>query len=111
MATIVVYAILLILLTPPLGAYMYRVYTRTKNGRLERGIYKLIRVDPDVEHTWKRYASHTLWFSAVSMLFIYALMRLQKHLPLNPVGVPAVSQPVSFNTSTSFVRGTTASCR
>jgi len=106
MATIVVYAILLILLTPPLGAYMYRVYTRTKNGRLERGIYKLIRVDPDVEHTWKRYASHTLWFSAVSMLFIYALMRLQKHLPLNPVGVPAVSEPVSFNTSTSFVTNT-----
>ena len=32
MGTIVVYTLLLIVLTPPLGAYMYRVYTSERIG-------------------------------------------------------------------------------
>ena len=106
MATVALYAILLIVLTPPLGAFMHHVYTRERHGRLERAVYKLIRVNPDVEQSWKRYASNTLWFSLVSMLFIYGLMRLQRLLPLNPQALPAVNQQVSFNTSASFVTNT-----
>jgi K+-transporting ATPase ATPase A chain len=33
-------------------------------------------------------------------------MRLQAHLPLNPVGMPAVNPYVSFNTATSFTTNT-----
>ncbi len=33
-------------------------------------------------------------------------MRVQGHLPLNPVGLAAVNQYVSFNTATSFVTNT-----
>jgi K+-transporting ATPase ATPase A chain len=47
-----------------------------------------------------------LWFSAVSMIFTYFVMRFQGHLPLNPVGLPAPTQYVSFNTATSFVTNT-----
>ena len=106
MPTIVVYLILLTLITPPLGAFMYRVYTSERIGRVEGVIYRLIGVDPRAEQTWRRYASSVLWFSAVSMIFTYFVMRLQGHLPLNPVGLAAPTQYVSFNTATSFVTNT-----
>jgi K+-transporting ATPase ATPase A chain len=105
-ATIVLFSIALIVLTPPLGAYMYRVYTRSRRGRLEAVIYRLIGVNPDAEQTWRRYASSVLWFSAVSMLFVYLLMRFQSHLPLNPQRLPAVNPYVSFNTAASFTTNT-----
>ena len=106
MAVIVVYAILLIVLTPPLGAYMYRVYTRERTGRVEGVIYRLIGVDPNVEQTWRRYASSVLWFSAIGMIFIYVIFRVQHHLPLNPNGIAAVNPYVSFNTAASFITNT-----
>jgi len=106
MPTIVVYLILLTLLTPPLGVFMYRVYTSEKIGRVEGVIYRIIGVDPRAEQTWRRYASCVLWFSAVSIIFTYFVMRLQGHLPLNPVGLGAPTQNVSFNTAASFVTNT-----
>ena len=66
MATILVYLVILTALTPPVGAYMYRVYTSERTGRIEGAIYKLIGVDPTVEQTWKRYAGSTVWFTARS---------------------------------------------
>ena len=105
MTTIIVYLVILTALTPPVGAYMYRVYTRERTGRVEGVIYKLIGVDPTVEQTWRRYAACTLWFSAIGTILLYVLMRLQGHLPLNPVGV-GVNQYVAFNTATSFVTNT-----
>ena len=106
MTTIIVYVVLLTLLVPPLGAYMYRVYTSEKTGRIEGLIYRAIGVDPTVEQTWRRYASCVLWFSAIGLVLGYFLMRFQAHLPLNPVGLPAVNQYVSFNTSASFTTNT-----
>ena len=106
MITIAVYAVLLILITPPLGAYMYRVYTRERIGRIEGAIYRLIGVDPTVDQSWRRYASGVLWFSAISMLVLYALLRLQASLPLNPTDMPAVDKFVAFNTASSFVTNT-----
>ena len=86
MATIVVYSLLLILLTPPLGAYMYRVYTKEGTGRIEGVFYRIIGVNPEAEQSWRRYATSVLWFSLVSLVLIYLVMRLQQHLPLNPEG-------------------------
>jgi len=106
MVAIVVYLLLLIVVTPPLGAYMYRVYTREETGRIEGLVYRLIDVNPSIEQSWRRYASSVLWFSAIGMLFIYLLFRVQGSLPLNPVGLPAVNQYVSFNTAASFATNT-----
>jgi potassium-transporting ATPase potassium-binding subunit len=106
MGTIVVYIVLLVLVTPPLGAYMYRVYSRERKGRIEGIIYRLIGVNPDLEQSWRRYASSCVWFSAAMMVFIYVIMRVQGHLPLNPVGLGAVNTNVSFNTASSFVTNT-----
>ena len=106
MATILVYLVILTALTPPVGAYMYRVYTSERTGRIEGAIYKLIGVDPTVEQTWKRYAACTLWFSAIGTVLLYILMRVQGHLPMNPVGLGGVDKYVAFNASTSFATNT-----
>jgi potassium-transporting ATPase potassium-binding subunit len=106
MGTILVYVLILIAVTPPLGAFMYRVYTRERIGRAEGWIYRLIGVDPTAEQSWRRYATSCLWFSAISMVLIYAVMRLQNHLPLNPVGLSAVDKYVAFNTAASFTTNT-----
>jgi K+-transporting ATPase ATPase A chain len=106
MATLVVYSLLLIAITPPLGAFMYRVYTRERIGRIERVIYRLIGVDPAVEQSWGRYASSVLWFSLIGMVFIYVLFRIQNHLPLNPLHLGSVNPYISFNTAASFVTNT-----
>jgi potassium-transporting ATPase potassium-binding subunit len=105
-ATLIAYVVILTLLVPPVGAYMYRVYTSEKTGRIEGLIYRLIGVDPRVEQTWRRYAACVLWFSGIGVVLAYVLMRTQGNLPLNPVGLPAVNQYVSFNTATSFLTNT-----
>jgi K+-transporting ATPase ATPase A chain len=104
--TIVVYLAVLTLLAPVVGGYMYRVYTAEGIGRIEGVIYRLIGVDPGAEQTWRRYAASVLWFSAIGTVLAYVLMRLQGHLPIDSVGLPAVDRYVSFNTATSFVTNT-----
>jgi K+-transporting ATPase ATPase A chain len=106
MVTIVVYILLLTALTPPLGSYMYRVYKRERIGRAEGFVYRLIGVNPTVEQSWRRYAVSCLWFSVLSMLLLYLIFRVQGSLPLNPVGLGAVDQYVSFNTASSFTTNT-----
>ena len=106
MVTIVVYIVLLIAVTPPLGAFMYRVYRREEIGRVEGIVYRLIGVNPTLEQSWRRYATSCLWFSAISMVVLYVMFRVQGDLPLNPVGLGAVDQYVSFNTASSFTTNT-----
>src|SRR5262245_62971575 len=106
MITIVVYLLLLIALTPPLGAYLYRVYTREQTGRIEGVVYRIIGVNPTAEQSWRRYATAVLWFSALSMAFVYLVMRWQQHLPLNPEGFAGVNPYLSFNTAASFTTNT-----
>lgn len=106
MTVSVVYLIVLIASIPLLGTYMYRVFSRERVGRVEGVIYKLLGTDPQAEQTWRAYARSVLWFSAVSLLALYVLLRLQGSLPLNPQGLPGVDPYVSFNTSASFVTNT-----
>ncbi|WP_433173973.1 potassium-transporting ATPase subunit KdpA [Actinoallomurus sp. CA-150999] len=89
----------------PLGDYMYRVYTGTKHSRVERVVYRLIGAHPDAEQTWSSYARSVLAFSAVSVLFLYALQRLQSHLLLS-LGFKPVMTHQAWNTAISFVTNT-----
>ena len=106
MITIVVYLLLLIALTPPLGAYLHRVYTREQTGRLEHAVYLIIGVNPDAEQSWRRYATAVLRFSVSSMAFVYLVLRGQQHLPLDPEGFAGVNPYLSFNTAASFMTNT-----
>ncbi|MGF7237472.1 MAG: potassium-transporting ATPase subunit KdpA [Frankia sp.] len=89
----------------PLGDYMARVYMSGRHLRVERGIYRLVGVDPDADQRWSVYARSVLAFSMVSVLFLYVFQRVQNHLWL-ALGFPAVKPALAWNTSISFVTNT-----
>jgi len=89
----------------PFGDYMYRVVTGTGSSRVERGVYRLVGVNPAAEQTWGVYARSVLAFSAVSVLFLYLFLRVQDKLWLS-LGMPAVTDHVAWNTAVSFVSNT-----
>lgn len=95
----------LILTHRPLGDHMYRVYTATRHLAVERVIYRLIGVRPDTEQRWSVYARSVLAFSAISILFLYGMQRLQDKLFLS-LGMPPVTDHVAWNTAVSFVTNT-----
>ncbi|MFB9238062.1 potassium-transporting ATPase subunit KdpA [Plantactinospora siamensis] len=89
----------------PLGDYLYRVVSGDRQSRVERGVYRLVGVNPAAEQTWGVYARGVLAFSAVSILFLYAFQRLQHHLPLS-LGFAGVVPHGAWNTAVSFVTNT-----
>jgi potassium-transporting ATPase potassium-binding subunit len=91
----------------PLGDYMYRVYTSTKDSRGERVIYRLIGADPKSEQTWSSYVHSVLAFSAVSILFLFIFQLVQGKLPLH-LNDPAtqMTPALAWNTAVSFVTNT-----
>ncbi|MFD6694443.1 potassium-transporting ATPase subunit KdpA [Micromonospora aurantiaca (nom. illeg.)] len=89
----------------PFGDHMYRVVAGTRSSRAERGIYRLVGVNPAAEQTWGVYARSVLAFSAVSLLFLYAFQRLQNHLWLS-LGFDPVVPHGAWNTAVSFVTNT-----
>src|SRR5262245_55939987 len=89
----------------PLGDYMYRIVTSTRHLWPERVMYRLVGVDADGEQSWSVYARSVLAFSAVSILFLYAFLRLQGYLWLS-LGFPNVPAPGAWNTAVSFVTNT-----
>ena len=98
-------ALVLVLLYRPLGDYMATVYTSTRDFRIERGFYRLIGVDSKSGQSWMAYLRAVLAFSALGILLVYALQRIQVVLPYS-LGLPATSEPLAFNTAISFVTNT-----
>jgi K+-transporting ATPase ATPase A chain len=100
------------LLTPLIGGYMARVFARQRTfldpvmRPVERTIYRLTGVDDQHGMRWTEYATALLLFSVVSMLVLYAMQRLQAHLPWNPQGFPGVPPDLAFNTAVSFTTNT-----
>ena len=97
--------VLLALLYRPLGDYLARVFTAPKDLRVERGFYRVIGVDSTSAQSWPAYLRSVLAFSAVGILVVYALQRLQEFLPY-ALGLPATSEHLAFNTAISFVTNT-----
>ena len=89
----------------PVGDYLYRVLEPGRPARVERGIYRLVGVDAGSEQSWGVYARSVLAFSAVSVLALYALQRVQQHLWLS-LGFDAVAPDQAWNTAVSFVTNT-----
>jgi potassium-transporting ATPase potassium-binding subunit len=109
---IIFYFVVLILLVKPLGWYMAKVYQGERTfmsplmAPVERFIYRLAGVDPATEMDWKVYAVAVLLFSIAGFIFLYLLQRLQGILPLNPMGMGAVTPDLSLNTAVSFITNT-----
>ncbi|KXF49706.1 potassium-transporting ATPase subunit A [Rhodococcus sp. SC4] len=89
----------------PVGDYMARVYESRRHLRVESVLYRLCRINPHTEQTWYGYTGSVLGFSAASVLFLYALQRIQGVLPLSG-DLSGVSPAVAFNTAVSFVTNT-----
>ncbi|MEU1598016.1 potassium-transporting ATPase subunit KdpA [Streptomyces sp. NPDC005708] len=89
----------------PLGNYMAKVYSSDKHWRVEKWIYKGIGANPNTEMRWPAYLRGVLAFSAVSILFLYLLQRLQGVLP-GSLGFQAIDPDQAFNTAVSFVTNT-----
>ncbi|WP_329024936.1 potassium-transporting ATPase subunit KdpA [Streptomyces sp. NBC_00690] len=89
----------------PLGDYMARVYASERHYRPEKWIYKAIGADPDTQMRWPAYLRGVLAFSAVSVLFLYLLQRLQGVLP-GSLGFQSIDPDQAFNTAASFVANT-----
>ena len=95
------------MLTPPLGAYMYRVYTRERTGRVEGVFYRVLGVNPDAEQSWRRYATSLLWFSVISMVFVYLVTAVAAAPAAEPRAASRAStRTSSFNTAASFMTNT-----
>ncbi len=109
---IIVFAVLTVAVTKPLGVFMYNVFEGEKKplpkifGPAERIGYRVMGVDPDREQTWVEYTVAMLVFSAFGVLVTYGIERLQAHLPLNPQGISAVTPELAFNTAVSFTTNT-----
>lgn len=89
----------------PLGDYMAWVYTSRKDATIERGLYRVIGVDPRSDQTWQAYLRGVLMFSVVGVLFVYVIQRAQEVLPYS-LGLSAPGEALSFNTAISFVTNT-----
>lgn len=91
----------------PLGDYMFRVYSAEKHWRVERFIYRLIGANPRSEQSWPGYARSVLAFSAVSIVFLFALQLIQGKLPLHLHDPATPTTPaLAWNTAVSFVTNT-----
>jgi potassium-transporting ATPase potassium-binding subunit len=118
---ILVYFLLLLALTKPLGNFMAKVFQGERTflhpllRPLERLIYRLAGIREDTEQRWTQYAASLLAFSLVSFIFAYLIQRLQGFLPLNPMhfstakppsNATALTPDLAFNTAVSFMTNT-----
>ena len=113
-AQILVYFLVILAITKPLGGYMAKVYLGERTfltpilGRLELLSYRVTGVDPAEDQPWHAYAVSLLLFSLVGCLITYALLRLQGVFPLNPQHYGAAQMPADLaaNTAASFTTNT-----
>ncbi|PVC83150.1 potassium-transporting ATPase subunit KdpA [Streptomyces sp. CS131] len=89
----------------PLGDHMAKVYSSEKHYAPEKWIYKVIGANPAAEMRWPAYLRGVLAFSAVSVLFLYLLQRMQGSLP-GSLGFSSIDPDQAFNTAASFVANT-----
>ncbi|MBX2989324.1 MAG: potassium-transporting ATPase subunit KdpA [Bdellovibrionaceae bacterium] len=106
------FLVLLTALTPPLGAYLHRLFRDTEpvggpaGAALERFFYRFSEVRPGQGMNWRQYAGALMVFNLLGVLVVFLFQLWQHALPLNPAGLPAVSWHSALNTAVSFVTNT-----
>jgi len=109
---ILLFAFLLIGLTPLLGSYMAKVLNGDRHllsplfGKAEKIIYKITGVDESQSMGWKKYTASLLLFNFAGFLLLFLLLMLQKWLPLNPQRIGNMNWHTALNTSVSFITNT-----
>ncbi len=106
------YLAVLLVLAPPLGRYLASVYQGKAMGLekllgpLERLVYRAAGIDRQKEMDWRAYALALLCFNMLGAALLYAILRSQGHLPLNPLGLPGLEPGLAFNAAVSFASNT-----
>ena len=103
---------LVLICVKPLGLYMARVFNGERTlfspvlSPVENAIYRLCRIDPKLEMRWYTYLFAMLAFSAISLFYLYVLLRTQQWLPFNPQKFTNMAPDLAWNTAVSFVTNT-----
>ena len=89
----------------PVGDYIARVVESPRHLRVERAVYRVAGIDAGADQRWTVYLRSVLAFSAVSIVVLFGLLRLQQYLPysLDREGMPPFQ---ALNTAVSFVTNT-----
>ncbi|HKM84131.1 MAG TPA: potassium-transporting ATPase subunit KdpA [Candidatus Acidoferrum sp.] len=109
---ILLYFGVILLITKPMGVYLYRVFERKSTWLdpvlrpIERLIYRVCGIEEKKEMKWTEYGVTMLVFSAASLLLLYLIERLQVWLPLNPQELANVAPDLAWNTAVSFTTNT-----
>ena len=109
---IALYCAVVLALVKPLGLYMTRVFAGERTflspvlAPVERRLYRVSGIDARQEQTWLGYAGALVVFHVLGFVLLYAILRLQAVLPLNPAEQAAVAADLAFNTSASFLTNT-----
>lgn len=105
----VLYLAILVALAVPMGKFIAKVMNGEHNflsrivEPLERGVYKLLRIDSEEDMNWKRYALCVALLHAVGFIVLWLILMFQDHLPWNPQGYEGLSWHLALNTAVSFV--------
>ena len=111
----VLFGAIVTILVKPLGGYLERVFSRQRIvlDRLcvpvERLIYRITAVDPDVEMTGKEYATCFVLFGIAGTLLLYVILRVQQFLPwfFPQYHTTPLTPDLALNTAISFSTTTT----
>ena len=112
LVTLVIFAGLILFITPILGAYVHHVMEGERTvlspvlRPVERAVYRACGIDETAEQDWKGYAVSVLVMAVVAIVVGYVVLRLQNVLPLNPNSATPQSPDLAFNTSVSFETNT-----
>jgi K+-transporting ATPase ATPase A chain len=96
----------------PLGGFITRAMAGERLwlspvlAPVERAIYRFAGIDPAREQGWAGYAATMILIKLAGTLGLYALLRAQAWLPLNPDHQAAVPPDLAWNTAVSFVTNT-----
>jgi len=109
---IAVFTVIVVALVKPVGLYMTKVFNGERTWLspilqpVERIFYALSGVREKEDQHWLAYAFAMLLFNAASFFSLYAILRLQAYLPLNPQGFGNLAPDLAFNTAISFTTNT-----
>jgi K+-transporting ATPase ATPase A chain len=111
---ILFYFAAVLLITKPIGVFLWRVFERKSTWLdpvlrpIEKLIYRVCGVNEEKEMRWTEYGASMLMFSAVSLLLLYFIERIQSlsWLPWNPQKLTSVAPDLAWNTAVSFTTNT-----
>src|ERR1700761_7459058 len=100
-----------VLIAVPLAAYMKKVYNDKKNildflKPVEQTIFKICRINPDLQMNWKKYLIALLAIQVFWFVFAFVLLLFQGKLFLNPSAIPGMEWTLALHSSVSFLTST-----